>query len=189
MTPAERKYETFRNLHSRPGAFVLPNPWNAGTAMMLDQLGFEALATTSAGLAFSIGKRDSECAVSREDILANARDIIAASDLPVAADLENGFGATPKACEDTILQAVEIGLVGGSIEDTTGDADNPIYDFDLSVDRMHAAVQACSDKPFLLTARAENFVCGRPDLADTIARLQAFGDAGADVLYAPACQT
>ena len=185
MTTVEQKYKKFRELHTRPGAFVIPNPWNVGTAMMLGSLGFEALSTTSAGLAFSIGQRDSEGAISRDEILANARDIVMATDLPVSGDLENGFGASPMACEKTIEQAMDIGLVGGCIEDTTGDTDNPIYDFDLSVDRMRAAVQACKDKPFLLTARAENFICGRPDLGDTIARLQAFSDAGADVLYAP----
>ncbi|PCJ06089.1 MAG: 2-methylisocitrate lyase [Rhodobacteraceae bacterium] len=185
MTHLQRKYEVFRDLHNRPGAFVIPNPWNAGTAMMLGSLGFEALATTSAGLAFSIGQRDSQCAISRDEVLANAKDIVMASDLPVSGDLENGFGSAPKSCEETIKQAMHIGLVGGCIEDTTGDSENPIYDFDLSVDRIRAAAQACRDQPFLLTARAENFICGRPDLADTIARLQAFSEAGADVLYAP----
>lgn len=185
MTTTIRKYETFRDLHNRPGAFVIPNPWNAGTAMMLGSLGFDALATTSAGLAFSIGQRDSQNAISRDEVLANAKDIVMASNLPVSGDLENGFGSTPKDCEETIKQAMDIGLVGGCIEDTTGDPDDPIYNFDLSVDRMRAAVQACKDQPFLLTARAENFICGRPDLDDTIARLQAFSDAGADVLYAP----
>ncbi|NRB18452.1 MAG: isocitrate lyase/phosphoenolpyruvate mutase family protein [Rhodobacteraceae bacterium] len=185
MTSLIQKHQIFRDLHSRPGAFVMPNPWSAGSAMILGSLGFEALATTSAGLAFSIGKTDSEGAISRDEILANARDIVAACDLPVSADLENGFGAAPKACEITILQAMEIGLVGGSIEDTTGYPDSPIYEFDLAVERIQAAAETCADKPFLLTARAENFVCGRPDLADTIARLQAFSEAGAEVLYAP----
>ena len=185
MTSLIQKFETFRDLHYRANAFVIPNPWNAGTATILDALGFEALATTSAGLAFAIGKQDSEGAISRDEILANARDIVAASDLPISADLENGFGSAPKDCETTILQAMEIGLVGGCIEDTTGDRDNPIHDFDLSVERIRAAADACRDKPFLLTARAENFICGRPDLTDTITRLQAFSDAGADVLYAP----
>ncbi len=184
MTHVQRKYEVFRDLHNRPGAFVIPNPWNAGTAMMLGSLGFEALATTSAGLAFSIGQRDSQCAISRDEVLANAKDIVMASELPVSGDLENGFGADPKSCEETIKQAIDIGLVGGCIEDTTGDSDNPIYGFDFSVDRIRAAAHACKDQPFLLTARAENFLCGRPDLGDTIARLQAFSDAGADVLYA-----
>jgi len=119
VTSLIQKFETFRDLHYRPGAFVIPNPWNAGTAMMLDALGFEALATTSAGLAFAIGRQDSECAISRDEILANAHDIVSATDLPISADLENGFGSTPKACETTILQAMEIGLVGGCIEDTT----------------------------------------------------------------------
>ena len=185
MTSLIHKYTAFRDLHTRPGAFVMPNPWNAGTAMILGSLGFEALATTSAGLAFSIGKQDSEGAISRDEILANAREVVTACDLPVTADLENGFGPAPKTCEDTILPAMDIGLVGGSIEDTTGDPNTPIYDFDLSVERIQAAAHASRDKPFLLTARAENFIYGRPDLSDTIARLQAFSDAGADVLYAP----
>lgn len=185
MVPTHQKYQTLLDLHTRPGAFVIPNAWNAGSAMLLGTLGFEALATTSAGLAFAIGRRDSEGAISRDEILLNAQDIIAASELPVSADLENGFGQAPQACEATITQAISIGLVGGTIEDTTGDPQNPIYDFDLSVDRMRAAAQASRDQPFILTGRAENFICGRPDLADTIARLQAFSDAGADVLYAP----
>lgn len=163
----------------------MPNPWSAGSAMILDSLGFEALATTSAGLGFSIGKADSEGAISRDESLANASDIVAACDLPVSANLGNGFGAAAKACQETLRQAMDIGLVGGSIEDTTGAPDSPIYDFDLAVERIQAAAETCAGKPFLLTARAENFVCGRPDLADTIARLQAFSDAGAEVLYAP----
>lgn len=185
MISLQSKYDAFCDLHTSPGAFVIPNPWDAGTAKILSALGFKALATTSAGHAFSIGRKDSEGALSRDEILANARDIVEASDLPVSADLENGFGTTPKDAETTILQAMEIGLVGGSIEDTTNDPTNPILDFDRAVEQIHAASQACKDRPFLLTARAENFSYGRSDLADTIARLQAFGEAGADVLYAP----
>lgn len=185
MTSLIHKYEKFRDLHTHPGTFVMPNPWNAGTARMLGSLGFEALATTSAGFAFAIGQRDSQGAVSRDQILENARDVTMATDLPVSADLEDGFGIIPETCAETIGQAMAIGLVGGSIEDTTGNADAPIHDFDLSVDRIRAAAETCQNKPFLLTARAENFLYGNPDLKDTIARLQAYAEAGADVLYAP----
>lgn len=183
--------KAFRTLHERPGIFVIPNPWDAGSAKILTQLGFEALATTSAGLAFSLGKPDGEAAVSRDQSLENARAIISATSLPVAADLENGYGDAPEACAETILQAAATGLVGGSIEDTTGHADDPIYAFDLAVERVKAAVQAARSLPFpfTLTARAENFLHGRPDLTDTIRRLQAFAEAGADVLFAPGLKT
>jgi len=184
MTQA-RKYEEFKVLHERAAAFVIPNPWNAGTARMLSALGFEALATTSAGYAFSVGRRDSSCALSRDEILRNAQDIVEATDLPVSADLEGGFGSTPEICAETIRLAADVGLVGGSIEDATGNPENPIYDFDHSVERIVAACEAARGLPFLLTARAENFLYGRPDLDDTIARLQAFAKAGADVVYAP----
>ena len=175
----------FRALHARSGAFIIPNPWDAGTAKILTQLGFEALATTSAGLAFALGRSDG--AVSREETLANARAIVQASHLPVSADLENGFGHSPQKVAETIQLAVSVGLVGGSIEDATGDKDNPIYELNLAVERISAAVEAaCAQNiHFTLTARAENFLHGRPDLDDTIARLQAFEKAGADVLYAP----
>jgi 2-methylisocitrate lyase-like PEP mutase family enzyme len=181
----DEKYQTFRALHERPGAFVIPNPWNAGTARILESLGFEALATTSAGLAFSVGLRDSAAALTRDDILGNDRKIVEATDLPVAGDLEDGFGPAPENCAETIRMASEAGLVGGSIEDATGNPDDPIYDFDLSVERIAAAAEQSAKLPFLLTARAENFIYGRPDLDDTIKRLQAFEKAGADVLYAP----
>ena len=181
----DEKYQTFRALHERPGAFVIPNPWNAGTARILESLGFEALATTSAGLAFSVGLRDSAAALTRDDILGNDRRIVEATDLPVAGDLEDGFGPAPENCAETIRMASEAGLVGGSIEDATGNPDDPIYDFDLSVERIAAAAEQSAKLPFLLTARAENFIYGRPDLDDTIKRLQAFEKAGADVLYAP----
>jgi 2-methylisocitrate lyase-like PEP mutase family enzyme len=179
------KYQAFRALHERPGAFVIPNPWNAGTARILESLGFEALATTSAGLAFSVGLRDSAAALTRDDILGNGSKIVEATDLPVAGDLEDGFGRAPERCAETIRMASEAGLVGGSIEDATGNPDDPIYDFDLSVERIAAAAEQSAKLPFLLTARAENFIYGRPDLDDTIRRLQAFEKAGADVLYAP----
>jgi 2-methylisocitrate lyase-like PEP mutase family enzyme len=181
----------FKALHERPGIFVIPNPWDAGSAKILTQLGFEALATTSAGLAFSLGKPDGEAAVSRDQSLENARAIVSATNLPVAADLENGYGDAPEACAETILQAAATGLVGGSIEDTTGHADDPIHPFDLAVERVKAAVQAVRSLPFpfTLTARAENFLYGRNDLKDTIRRLEAFAEAGADVLFAPGLKT
>lgn len=179
------KFERFSRLHAGFGAFVIPNPWDAGSARILASMGFEALATTSAGYAFSKGKRDSSASLGREEILASAAEIVAATDLPVSADLENGFGNAPEDCAETIRLACRAGLVGGSIEDATGDPQNPIYDFGLAVERVRAAGEASRDIPFLLTARAENFLWGRPDLDDTIARLQAFSAAGAQVLYAP----
>lgn len=179
------KHRLFRSLHEQEGAFVIPNPWNAGTARILTALGFEALATTSAGLAFSAGCRDSSGDLTRDDALANAREIVVSTHLPVSADLENGFGGAPETCAETIRLAAAVGLVGGSIEDATGDADNPIYEFNHAVERIAAACEAARALPFVLTARAENFLHGRPDLVDTIRRLQAFENAGADVLYAP----
>jgi len=185
MVEQKRKFARFQDLHTRPGAFVMANAWNAGSAMILERLGFEALATTSAGLAFSIGLRDSQALLSRDMVLANAREIVNTIHLPVSADLEGGFGDAPEACAETIRQAMEVGLVGGSIEDATGDADQPIHAFTLAVERVSAAVEARRGRPFLITARSENFLHGRPDLDDTITRLQAFERAGADVLYAP----
>ncbi|MCD1634848.1 isocitrate lyase/phosphoenolpyruvate mutase family protein [Martelella mediterranea] len=185
MATQEEKYHRFMTLHERKRAFVMPNPWDAGSARLLAHLGFEALATTSAGLAFSLGRRDSAADLSRDDILANAKAIVEATDLPVSADLENGFGDLPEDCALTIRLAIEAGLVGGSIEDATGRPDDPMYDFDAAVERVRAAAGARAGKPFILTARSENFLWGRPDLADTIRRLQAFSEAGADVLYAP----
>lgn len=169
----------------------MPNPWDAGSARILESLGFEALATTSAGLAFSLGKPDGEGAVTREETLENARAIIAATNLPVSADLENGYGDDPETCAETIMLAAQAGLVGGSIEDATGRPEEPIYPFDLSVARIKAAVKAARSLPFpfTLTARAENLIYGRIDLKDTIRRLEAFADAGADVLYAPGLKT
>ncbi|MBV8117085.1 MAG: isocitrate lyase/phosphoenolpyruvate mutase family protein [Candidatus Eremiobacteraeota bacterium] len=163
----------------------MPNPWNAGTARILTALGFEALATTSAGFAFSVGRRDSFGALELDDVLANAKSIVEASPLPVSADLENGFGASPESCASTVRAAAAAGLVGGSIEDATGVPENPIYEFDLATARIAAAASAAQAVGFVLTARAENFLHGRPDLDDTIRRLQAFERAGADVLYAP----
>ncbi|WP_127106908.1 isocitrate lyase/PEP mutase family protein [Pararhodobacter zhoushanensis] len=179
------KFEAFQALHARDGAFVVANPWDAGSARLLAHLGFEALATTSAGYAFSVGRRDSFAGLSRTELLENARQIVDACDLPVSVDLEDGFGPAPETCAQTIRLAVEVGLVGGSIEDATGDPAAPIYDLTHAVERVHAAAEAARGLPFLLTARAENFLWDRPDLEDTIARLQAFAKAGADVLYAP----
>ncbi len=185
MATHEEKYLTFKALHERSGAFVIPNPWNAGTARILAALGFEALATTSAGYAFSIGQTDSTASLTRDGILTNAKEIVEATELPVSADLQDGFGASPESCLETIRLASGVGLVGGSIEDASGDPENPIYPFSLAAERVAAAVEAARDSRFILTARAENFLHGRPDLDDTILRLQAFEEAGADVLYAP----
>jgi 2-methylisocitrate lyase-like PEP mutase family enzyme len=178
---------TFRALHARPGAFIVPNPWDAGTARLLATLGFEALATTSLGLANSLGRPDGSGAVSRTEVLDNCRAIAAATELPVTADLENGYAHEPRAAAEMIRLAVEAGVVGGSIEDATGNPENPIYDFQLAVERVHAAVEVARSLPvpFTLTARAENLLHKRPDLDDTIRRLQAFERTGADVLYAP----
>jgi len=188
MTPSQHaKAEHFRLLHQRPGAFVIPNPWDAGTAVMLASLGFEALATTSAGLAFALGKRDAG-GLTRAAALANVAAIAAATALPVSADLENCYADDPDTAARTLLMAAEAGAVGGSIEDASGDLDKPIYAFSLAVERVAAAAEAVKSLtfPFTLTARAENFLHGRDDLDDTIRRLQAFEQAGADVLYAPA---
>lgn len=175
----------FRTLHEQDGCFILPNAWDVGTTRVLDTLGFEAIATTSLGLANSLGRRDST--VSREEVLANCREMARATQLPINADLENGFAHDPKEAGDVIRLAAEAGVVGGSIEDYTGDPSDPIYDFDLSVARVRAAVEAARSLPFpfVLTARAENLIRGRSDLADTIKRLQAYEAEGADVLYAP----
>lgn len=189
MSPSSQhqKAETFKALHSRSGIFVVPNPWDAGSARMLANLGFEALATTSAGLAYSLAKPDGEGAVTLDDTLANCAAISAAVNLPVAADLENGYADAPEGCANAILLAAKAGVVGGSIEDATGKADAPIYSFELSVERIHAAVEAARSLPFpfTLTARAENLIRGAVDLNDTIKRLQAYAEAGADVLFAP----
>ena len=181
----EQKYKAFKALHERTGAFVIPNPWNAGTAKILTALGFEALATTSAGYAFSIGEEDSTANLTRDGILANAKEIVEATPLPVSADLQDGFGPSPEICSETIRLASAIGLAGGSIEDATGDPSAPIYDFQLAAERVEAAAETAHTHQFLLTARAENFLHNRPNLDDTIRRLQSFAEAGADVLYAP----
>ena len=187
-TTAERT-AIFRALHAREGLFLIPNPWDVGTARMLAALGFEALATTSAGHAFSLGQDDNT--LTREATLAHAQEIVAATDLPVSADLGNGFGDTPEDVADTIRRAGETGLAGASVEDATYDELRPVYDVGLAADRVRAAAEAAHGVPvpLVLTARAENFIVGRPDLADTIVRLQAFQEAGADVLYAPGLLT
>ena len=188
MTTATQseKAARFRQLHQGPGAFVMPNPWDAGSAIALAKLGFAALATSSSASAGVLGRRDGQ--LSREEALAHCRAIVMATDLPVAADLEKGFGDAPSDCAQTIRMAAETGLVGGSIEDATGDARKPLYDFDHAVERLAAAAEAAHALPFpfTLTARAENFLRGNPDLDDTIERLRAFEKAGADVLFAPA---
>lgn len=182
------KAESFRALHQRPGLFVMPNPWDAGSAKLLASLGFEALATTSLGFAATLGRVDGTLAISRDELIANCRAIAEATDLPVNADLENGYADEPEEAAGILRLAAEAGIVGGSIEDATGRAEAPIYDFKLAVERVAAAAQTARSLPFpfTLTARAENFLHGRRDLADTIKRLNAFAEAGADVLYAPA---
>ena len=187
MRTQEQKATAFRALHERDGAFIIPNPWDAGTAKLLAALGFEALATTSLGLANTLGRVDGRGAVSREEVLANCAQIAGATDLPVSADLENCYADEPRAAAQLIGLAAEAGVVGGSIEDATGDDRKPIYDFQLAVERVQAAVETARALPFpfTLTARAENYLHGRRDLDDTIRRLQAFEKAGANVLYAP----
>ncbi len=179
------RYEAFKLLHESTGTFVIPNPWDAGSAKILTALGFQALATTSAGYAFSAGLRDSVGNTDREGLLQNARQIAEATTLPVSADLEDGFGANPEACAETMLLASKAGLAGGSIEDASGDKRKPVFDFQQSVERVAAAAEAARDCSILLTARAENFICGRPDFDDTLKRLVAYAQAGADVVYAP----
>ena len=181
MSPGEK----FRKMHHGKRAFIMPNPWDVGTARLLASMGFEALATTSAGMAFALGRPEGR--ISKDEALAHCRTIVSATDLPVSADLEKGFGDSPAAVAETIRVAASTGLAGCSIEDHTGQRDEPIFPFALAVERIEAAVSACRslDHDFVLTARAENFLWDRPDLDDVIKRLQAFEKAGADVLYAP----
>ena len=189
MATQAQKAEKFKALHERPEAFVIPNPWDPGSARLLAGLGFEALATTSSGFANSIGRPDG--GVSLQEKMEHCRNLCAATDLPVSADLEKCFADSPEGAAETIGMAAAAGVVGGSIEDFSGDPAKPIYDFQLAVERVQAAVEAARslDFPFMLTARAENLLRGRNDLDDTIRRLQAFEQAGADVLYAPALTT
>jgi 2-methylisocitrate lyase-like PEP mutase family enzyme len=185
MPTQSEKGKAFRALHQRDQAFIIPNPWDVGSARLLAHLGFEALATTSAGYAFSVGKPDNT--IGRGEMLAHVSAIAAATDLPVSADLENGYGDSPEIVAETIRLGAAAGLAGGSIEDATEREDPAIYEFDQAVERVRAAVEAARSLPFTftLTARAENYLHGRPDLKDTIKRLQAYQEAGADVLYAP----
>jgi 2-methylisocitrate lyase-like PEP mutase family enzyme len=189
MTTQADKARQFQALHAADEAFVIPNPWDIGSARLLALAGFKALATSSAGYAFSRGLPDN--AVGRAQMMIHLVEIVGATDLPVSADLENGFGDAPEECAETIRQAAQAGVVGGSIEDATGRADEPIYAFEAAVERVRAAVEAARAQPFpfTLTARAENYLAGRPDLDDTIRRLQAYQKAGADVLYAPGLRT
>ncbi len=184
-SPVE-KAAAFRALHERPGAFIIPNPWDVGTARLLASLGFEALATTSLGLANSLGRVDGTASVSRAEVIENCRVIAAATDLPVNADLENGYADEPRAAAEIIRLASEAGVSGGSIEDTTGVRERPIYDFQHAVERVQAAVEVARalPVPFVLTARADGLLFGR-NLDDTLRRIQAFAKAGADVLYCP----
>jgi 2-methylisocitrate lyase-like PEP mutase family enzyme len=185
MLTQVEKGRAFRALHERDGAFIIPNPWDIGTARLLAHLGFEALATTSAGYAFAVGQRDNT--IDRKEMMTHVAAIASATDLPVSADLENGFGDAPEVVAETIRLAAAAGLAGGSIEDATGRADRPIYEAALAVERIRAAAEVVRALPFAftLTGRAENYLHRRPDLSDTIKRLQAYQEAGADVLYAP----
>ena len=187
MLSQAEKAVTFQAMHQQHQIFVVGNPWDAGSARILTSIGYKARSTTSAGLAFSLGRKDGTAAVSRSEALANANSIVEATNLPVAADLENGYGHKPEDAAETIRLAAEAGLVGGSIEDATGDEANPIYEFNHAVERVAAAAEAAKALPFpfMFVARAENFLHGRSDLDDTIRRLQAFEKAGAEVLYAP----
>lgn len=184
LTQAE-KGKIFRTLHERKGTFIIPNPYDVGTARLLVHLGFEALATTSAGYAFSVGLRDNT--IGRDKMLRHVAEIVAATNLPVSADLENGFGDSPETVAETIRLAAATGLAGGSIEDSTQRPEQPIYKLEHAVERIRAAAEVVHALPFAftLTARAENYLVGRPDLKDTIKRLQAYQEAGAEVLFAP----
>ena len=185
MPTQAEKGTAFRALHQRDRAFIIPNPWDIGSARLLEKLGFEALATTSAGYAYSIGTTDGN--VGRDRMLAHAAELARATDVPVSADLENGYADEPKEAADTVRRAAAAGLAGCSIEDVPGGRDGKPYDLKFAAERVRAAAEVAHAQsfPFTLTARAENFIVGRPDLKDTIARLQAFQEAGADVLFAP----
>lgn len=186
--PAE-KIARFRSLHKKGAAFLFPNFWDAGSARILEGLGFEALASTSSGFALTKGRAD--YGVTREEVMSHAGDVCASVSIPVAADLENGFGPGPEDCAETIRHAALTGLCGGSIEDSTGDAQAPVHEKTAAVDRVRAAAEAAGAAPngFVLTARAEAFLYGDANLKEVIARLQAFEDAGADVLFAPGLPT
>jgi len=189
MTTQVDQAQRFLALHRAGEPLLMPNPWDLGSARLLASLGFEALATTSSGFAATLGRNDG--AVIRDEAIVHAAVIVAATDLPVSADLENGFADAPAGVAETMRMSIEVGLAGASVEDFTGRADDPIYDIGLAAERITAAAEAAHGGPgrLVLTARAENYLHGRPDLADTIARLQAFQEAGADVLYAPGLRT
>src|SRR5262249_54742884 len=189
MRTQAEKANFFKSLHERDRAFIIPNPYDVGTARLLKRLGFEALATTSAGCAFALGKCDTQ--VSRAEAMTHVAQIVGATDLPVSADLEGGFGDDPETVAETFRQAVAQGLAGGSIEDSTKNLDNPIYEQELAIERVRAAAEVANQLtfPFMLTARCENYLFGRTDLNDTIKRLQAYQEAGARVLYAPGINT
>lgn len=189
MRTQKQKAEAFRALHVREQAFIIPNPWDIGTARILARLGFEALATTSAGFAFSSGVPDNQ--VGRERMLEHVAELADATDLPLSADLENGFGDDPESAAETIRLAAAAGACGGSIEDSIDRPGETVYELAHAVDRIRAAVESARALPFpfTLTARAENYLVGIPDLKDTIRRLQAYQEAGADVLYAPGIST
>jgi len=189
MRTLAEKAIAFQALHQRDGAFIIPNPYDVGTARLLAHLGFEALATTSAGYAFSLGKLD--YTLTREQVLAHAADVVLATDLPVSADLEGGFGDDPETVAETFRLAAATGLAGGSIEDATNCSHDPIYELSIAVERVRAAADVVHALPFpfMLTARSENYLVGRADLKDTVKRLQAYQEAGADVIYAPGLRT
>lgn len=189
LTTQLERATRFEALHARPGAFVIPNPWDAGSARLLEGLGFEALATTSSGFAYAIGRLDGN--VTLEETVEHCRALSEATTVPVSADLENGFADDPTTAAQTIARVAEAGVVGGSIEDYTGDDAKPIYDFTLAVERVQAAAEAARslDFPFMLTARAEGLLRGEGDLDEILRRLEAYEAAGAHVLYAPALTT
>ncbi|RYE23848.1 MAG: isocitrate lyase/phosphoenolpyruvate mutase family protein [Sphingobacteriaceae bacterium] len=191
LTSAKLRADAFMALHQKPGIFVIPNPWDASSAKILASMGFKALATTSAGFAHSLGKPDEDNTIVRAESINNIRTIVQATSLPVSADLGKGFGDSAEDCSRTINEAVAFGFSGGSIEDATGNTKKPIYPFELAVERIKAAVEAArhAPYPFMVTARAENLIYGRQDLNDTIKRLEAFAEAGADVLFAPGLKT
>ena len=185
MSVTRKKGERFRALHEEPGVFVIPNPWDIGSAKILEGLGFKALATSSAASAMTMGRKDGM--LTREQALSHARAIAGATDLPVSADLENGFGDAPEAVAETVRLAGEAGLVGCTIEDSAGKVDQPFYDLKLAVERIAAGAEAARNLgfPFMLTARAHNLLYANPSVDETIRRLQAYERAGADVLFAP----
>lgn len=189
MKSQKEKSEAFVNLHSNGDCFVIPNPWDIGSAKLLEHMGFNALATTGAGLAFTQGKADQN--ISALEMLSHLTQLCSATNLPISADLQNGFGDTPESAALTIIEAAKSGIVGGSIEDASGNSAKPIYDLGLAKERIQQAAQAARtlDFKFMLTARAENYLYGNPDVKNTILRLQAYQEAGADVLFAPGVQS